>query len=206
MLTRNLKAALTGTLPKRVGKTPGRSLVPPGPCSVTHAQSEPTLSQPLTMPFYQVLCIAAHNPEYVCFYQMFPGIFLCFHIHSDKSRASYAWLPLTFSAMAVSFAGSSTGAPRHFPNVCDHMEPITITESTFCHHICVFRELNAISTSYWTMHFDASPEKQKSLSKLLRKDPRVVRATVLKMGERIEDVAWKQPKTIIPAKDLSTVP
>lgn len=56
------------------------------------------------------------------------------------------------------------------------------------------------------MHFDASPEKQKSLSKLLRKDPRVVRATVLKMGERIEDVAWKQPKTILPAKDLSTVP
>jgi small subunit ribosomal protein S6 len=53
------------------------------------------------------------------------------------------------------------------------------------------------------MHFDASPEKQKSLSKLLRKDPRVVRTTVLKMGERIEDVAWKQPKTIIPARDVS---
>jgi hypothetical protein len=86
------------------------------------------------------------------------------------------------------------------------MEQITITESTFCHHNCAFRELNVISPSYWTMHFDASPEKQKSLSKLLRKDPRVVRATVLKMGERIEDVAWKQPKTIIPAKDLSTVP
>ena len=56
------------------------------------------------------------------------------------------------------------------------------------------------------MHFDASPEKQKSLSKLLRKDPRVVRTTVLKMGERIEDVAWKQPKTIIPTRDVSTVP
>lgn len=56
------------------------------------------------------------------------------------------------------------------------------------------------------MHFDASPEKQKTLSKLLRKDPRVVRATVLKMGERIEDVAWKHPKTIIPARDVSTVP
>ena len=86
------------------------------------------------------------------------------------------------------------------------MEPITTTESTFCHLICAFRESNTISASYWTMHFDASPEKQKSLSKLLRKDPRVVRATVLKMGERIEDVAWKQPKTIIPARDVSTVP
>ena len=56
------------------------------------------------------------------------------------------------------------------------------------------------------MHFDVSPEKQKSLSKLLRKDPRVIRATVLKMGERIEDVAWKYPKTIIPTRDESTDP
>lgn len=61
--------------------------------------------------------------------------------------------------------------------------------------------LNCFLLSYWTMHFDASPEKQKGLSKLLRKDPRVVRATVLKIGERIEDVAWKYPKTIIPARD-----
>jgi small subunit ribosomal protein S6 len=60
--------------------------------------------------------------------------------------------------------------------------------------------------SYWTMHFDVSPEKQKGLSKLLRKDPRVIRATVLKMGERIEDVAWKYPKTIMPARDVPSVP
>lgn len=60
--------------------------------------------------------------------------------------------------------------------------------------------------SYWTMHFDASPEKQKGLNKLLRKDPRVIRASVLKMGERIEDVAWKYPKTIIPARDVPVVP
>lgn len=60
--------------------------------------------------------------------------------------------------------------------------------------------------SYWTMHFDVSPDRQKSLSKLLRKDPRVIRATVLKMGERIEDVAWKYPKTIVPARDVPQVP
>jgi Ribosomal protein S6 len=62
------------------------------------------------------------------------------------------------------------------------------------------------SLSYWTMHFDSSPEKQKGLSKLLRKDPRVIRATVLKMGDRIEDVAWKYPKTIISAPDVPGVP
>ena len=55
------------------------------------------------------------------------------------------------------------------------------------------------------MHFDVSPEKQKGLSKLLRKDPRVIRATVLKMGERIEDIAWKYPKTILPARDIPQV-
>ena len=60
--------------------------------------------------------------------------------------------------------------------------------------------------SYWTMHFDASPEKQKGLNKLLRKDPRVIRATVLKMGDRIENVAWKYPKTIISAPDVTGVP
>jgi small subunit ribosomal protein S6 len=56
------------------------------------------------------------------------------------------------------------------------------------------------------MHFDASPEKQKSLNKLLRKDPRVIRATMLKMGERIEDVAWNYPKTVIPVRDESKAP
>jgi small subunit ribosomal protein S6 len=60
--------------------------------------------------------------------------------------------------------------------------------------------------SYWTMHFDASPEKQKSLGKLLRKDPRIIRATVLKMGERIEDVAWNYPKTIITPRDVPNIP
>jgi small subunit ribosomal protein S6 len=56
------------------------------------------------------------------------------------------------------------------------------------------------------MHFDASPEKQKGLSKLLRNDPRIIRATVLKMGERIEDVAWKHPKTIIPVRNGPNLP
>ena len=55
--------------------------------------------------------------------------------------------------------------------------------------------------SYWTMHFDASPESQKALRSILRKDPRVIRATVLKMGEKIEDVATKKEMT---ARNLTT--
>ena len=51
------------------------------------------------------------------------------------------------------------------------------------------------------MHFDASPESQKALRSILRKDPRVIRATVLKMGEKIEDVATKKEMT---ARNVST--
>ncbi|KAI0311185.1 hypothetical protein OF83DRAFT_1223916, partial [Amylostereum chailletii] len=36
---------------------------------------------------------------------------------------------------------------------------------------------------YWMMHFDALPTNQRDLFKLLRKDPRVIRTTMLKMGE-----------------------
>jgi ribosomal protein S6 len=83
------------------------------------------------------------------------------------------------------------------------------TESAFCLPLLPFQILKFGSipfVSYWTMHFDASPEKQKGLSKLLRKDPRIIRATVLKMGERIEDVAWKHPKTIIPVRNEPNIP
>ncbi|KZP18686.1 hypothetical protein FIBSPDRAFT_745026 [Athelia psychrophila] len=41
---------------------------------------------------------------------------------------------------------------------------------------------------YWTMHFDTSPRTLKSLNTIMRSDPRVIRWTMLKLGERIEDV------------------
>ncbi len=43
------------------------------------------------MPFYQILCIAAHNPEYVrdeaCYTQT---LLNCLGLYSDKSKASSA--------------------------------------------------------------------------------------------------------------------
>jgi hypothetical protein len=43
------------------------------------------------MPFYQVLCIAAHNPEYVCdkLLLVFAFIYLS-TLHSVKLKASFA--------------------------------------------------------------------------------------------------------------------
>lgn len=38
------------------------------------------------------------------------------------------------------------------------------------------------------MNFDTSPRTLKSLNSIMRSDPRVIRWTMLKLGERIEDV------------------
>jgi len=118
------------------------------------------------MPFYQVLCIAAHNPEYR-------------QIKSLVRLAATHILNNGGVVRGIQYWGTETLPQRMRSHGTNHEYG-----------------------DYWTMHFDASPEKQKGLSKLLRKDPRVVRATVLKMGERIEDVAWKYPKTIISARDV----
>jgi len=42
---------------------------------------------------------------------------------------------------------------------------------------------------YWTMHYDASPKLMNSVVSRLRQDPRVIRWTTIKMGEKLEDVA-----------------
>ncbi|KAJ3516435.1 hypothetical protein NLJ89_g1136 [Agrocybe chaxingu] len=42
---------------------------------------------------------------------------------------------------------------------------------------------------YWTMHFDANPTTLKSLNGLMRRDPRVLRWTVLKLADKVEDMA-----------------
>src|SRR5258708_29448511 len=43
--------------------------------------------------------------------------------------------------------------------------------------------------SYWTLHFDASPSLMGEMGKRLREDPRVIRQTVIKMGEKLDDIA-----------------
>lgn len=45
------------------------------------------------------------------------------------------------------------------------------------------------------MHFDTSPRTLKSLNAIMRSDPRVIRWTMLKLGERIEDVVKPMEST-----------
>jgi len=49
---------------------------------------------------------------------------------------------------------------------------------------------------YWFMNFDASPRTLQGLNSLLRKDPRVIRWTMLKEGEKLEDIVRLKQQTI----------
>ncbi|KAF9529406.1 ribosomal protein S6 [Crepidotus variabilis] len=47
---------------------------------------------------------------------------------------------------------------------------------------------------YWTLHFDASPRTLRSLNGIMRRDPRVIRWTVLKLADKVEDLADRGEK------------
>ncbi|KAI0311711.1 hypothetical protein OF83DRAFT_1149702 [Amylostereum chailletii] len=110
------------------------------------------------MPFYQLVCIAAHNRDFV-------------HIQGLVRQ----------SATHVMGQGGVVRGLRYWGLK-------TLPQRMRSHKV------NHSFGDYWTMHFDASPTNQRDLFKLLRKDPRVIRATMLKMGERIEDVARAERK------------
>ena len=46
------------------------------------------------------------------------------------------------------------------------------------------------------MNFDASPRTLQGLNILMKQDPRVIRWTNIKLGERIEDVVTPPAKTL----------
>ena len=49
--------------------------------------------------------------------------------------------------------------------------------------------------SYWTMNFDVSPRTLREMDQMLRRDPRVIRWTMLKQGEKVEDIVEAREKT-----------
>ncbi|KAG5634779.1 hypothetical protein H0H81_000804 [Sphagnurus paluster] len=58
---------------------------------------------------------------------------------------------------------------------------------------------------YWTIHFDTAPRTLRSLNSIMRRDPRVIRWTVLKLGDKVEDIAvegQKALRTDSPLQDL----
>ncbi|KAG5648521.1 hypothetical protein DXG03_003132 [Asterophora parasitica] len=49
---------------------------------------------------------------------------------------------------------------------------------------------------YWTIHFDTAPRTLRSLHSIMRRDPRVIRWTVLKLGDKVEDIAEEGQKAL----------
>ncbi|KAG6842181.1 hypothetical protein C0991_001674 [Blastosporella zonata] len=49
---------------------------------------------------------------------------------------------------------------------------------------------------YWTLHFDTAPRTLRSLNAIMRRDPRVIRWTVLKLADKVDDVAVKGQQAI----------
>lgn len=58
----------------------------------------------------------------------------------------------------------------------------------------IFSQLTVLH-SYWTLYFDASPRTLRSLNGIMRRDPRVLRWTVLKLADKLEDLARKGEQT-----------
>lgn len=50
---------------------------------------------------------------------------------------------------------------------------------------------------YWSMYFDTSPAGLRSLTGMIRRDPRVIRWTMLKQGDKVEDVVLPREKTVM---------
>ncbi|KAG6916669.1 hypothetical protein DXG01_005893 [Tephrocybe rancida] len=49
---------------------------------------------------------------------------------------------------------------------------------------------------YWTLNFDTAPRTLRSLNAIMRRDPRVIRWTVLKLADKVDAVAEQGHKAM----------
>ncbi|KAF7782622.1 hypothetical protein Agabi119p4_1998 [Agaricus bisporus var. burnettii] len=107
------------------------------------------------MPLYQMVCIAAHVPEYL-------------HIRGLVQQ----------SATHIMHAG---GVVRKIESWGTMQLPQRMKKK----RTSAYEQIG----DYWSLHCDASPQALRTLNNFMRRDPRVLRWTVLKLGDRVEDVA-----------------
>ncbi|KAI0675044.1 ribosomal protein S6 [Trametes maxima] len=112
------------------------------------------------MPFYQLVCIAAHYPEYR-------------HIKDLVTRAATHIL-------------DNGGVVRRLDSWGTQTLPQRMRRAKQNYNI----------GDYWSMQFDASPATLRGLNGILRHDPRVIRWTALKVGEKVDDVLMLPTKTV----------
>ncbi|GJE95915.1 ribosomal protein S6 [Phanerochaete sordida] len=111
------------------------------------------------MPFYQMLCITQHLPEYS-------------HIKQLVSLAAKHVMDRGGVVRKLNSWGTMTLPQR-------------------MHRRRKWHDVG----DYWTMNFDASPKTLHSLDNILKHDPRVIRWTMIKLGEKVEDVVQPPSKT-----------
>ncbi|KAI0769664.1 ribosomal protein S6 [Trametes elegans] len=112
------------------------------------------------MPFYQLVCIAAHYPEYK-------------HIKDLVTRAATHIL-------------DNGGVVRKLDSWGTKTLPQKMRRAKQTYSI----------GDYWTMQFDASPSTLRGLNGIMRHDPRVIRWTSLKVGDKVDDVLMVEEKTV----------
>lgn len=163
------------------------------------------------MPFYELVCIAAHNRDYV---------------RGQRTTHNNWASSLTMCAEAYQGACQAVRVTCHgWRRRCAGI-PVLGTEDiaangaqtegySYTRRVRAFLCLNPahdwhwpdaeLYSSFWTMHFDASPENQRGLFRLLKKDPAVVRTSMLKMGENLRGVSSGPERTIMSAAGLPTL-
>jgi len=112
------------------------------------------------MPFYQMVCIAAHYSEYK-------------HIKE-------------LVELAAKHVINNGGVVRRLNSLGTLSLPQRMRRHQQYHQI----------GDYWTMHFDASPRSMRGLDRIMRADARVVRWTMLKLGDKVQDVVLPPSKTV----------
>ncbi|KAF9237530.1 ribosomal protein S6 [Melanogaster broomeanus] len=72
-------------------------------------------------------------------------------------------------------------------------------------HVMKRRRQKYTIGDYWTMYFDTSPRTLNSLTAMVRRDPRVIRWTMIKQGDKVEDVVLPREKTVLRSDYLKAV-
>lgn len=154
-------------------------------------------SLPTPMPLYQIVCIAVHFPEFV-------------RPLSPVRRPSPSPVPHKGPRppLGPPHHARRRRRPQHRVLGNNAAPPAHEEEAHKCIRVCwrVSRPTTPLLRlphaphSYWTLHCDTSPQTLRSLNNYMRRDPRVLRCTTLKLAEKVEDVARQAYKAAFSPK------
>ena len=150
-----------------------------------------------TMPLYRLLCIAVHSGEYVR--NIFRMLAANFHSLNQNSIGPHkrSRIPLSITHHDRRRCRSQDHFTWHTRPASAHEKTRTLPFSWRVSGRSFHRpSVGKIFISYWTLHFDTGPRTVHSLNGLMRRDPRVIRWTTVKLADRPEELAKVHEKTM----------